>query len=378
MRVLHVHSGNLYGGVEVLLGTIARCSKLCPEMDAEFALCFEGKIATELRKAGATVHILGEVHARNRRQVIRTRQTLSNILSLRQFDAAICHMIWPLALFGVVVRRIKLPLVFWMHDAVTRRSWLSLWAQLVSPDLVICNSHFTALSLKRIFRRVPSETFYYPVMSRAETLNPWQRHKVRSSLITASEAVVILQASRMEPWKGHNVLLEALAEIIDLPQWVCWIAGSPQRRREAVYEQSLRQRVKELGLSHRVRFLEHRSDITQLMQAADIYCQPNVGAEPFGIAFVEAMKAGLPVVTSAAGGPLEIIDKSCGVLVEPKSTASLALHLKALIENEQQRRRLGAAGAHRASALCDPGRQLRRLDAILRRTASSRSAAQEH
>ena len=48
--------------------------------------------------------------------------------------------------------------------------------------------------------------------------------------------------------------------------------------------------------------------VPRLMAAADIYCQPNTTPEPFGIAFVEALAAGVPVVTTAMGGPLEIVD----------------------------------------------------------------------
>ena len=133
----------------------------------------------------------------------------------------------------------------------------------------------------------------------------------------------------------------------------------------------LRARTMELGLGERVRFLGQRSDIAQLLLAADIYCQPNLGAEPFGIALIEAMHAGLPAVTTAAGGPLEILNESCGVLVRRNDAASLAAALETLVKNEGLRRRLGAAGMRRAAQLCHPGRQLRRLDAIIRRAAGA-------
>jgi glycosyltransferase involved in cell wall biosynthesis len=366
MRLLHVHSGNLYGGVETLLNTLACCRGLCSEMCPEFALCFDGRIAAELRQIGTAVHILGEVRARNPLQVIKARRRLLGLLSAGRFDAVICHMLWPLAVFASAVRRTKLPLIFWMHDAVVRRNWLALWAGLSSPDLVICNSQYTASTLGRLFKGVRFETLYYPVATRAEKLQTAQREVLRSRFNTASEAVVVLQASRMEPWKGHVLLLEALARLADVPYWVCWIAGGPQREEEITYAQSLRARAAALGVAERIRFLGQRSDIPQLLAAADVYCQPNLGAEPFGIAFIEAMKAGLPVVAAAAGGPLEILDESNGVLVRPNDPASLAAQLGALIKNEGLRSRLGAAGARRAAQLSDPGTQLRGLQAIIR------------
>ena len=51
MRVLHVSSGNLYGGVETALVALARFRNLCPAMQPEFALCFEGRLSKELANA---------------------------------------------------------------------------------------------------------------------------------------------------------------------------------------------------------------------------------------------------------------------------------------------------------------------------------------
>ena len=48
-----------------------------------------------------------------------------------------------------------------------------------------------------------------------------------------------------------------------------------------------------------------------MMAAADIYCQPNLTAEPFGITFIEALHSRLPVVATALGGTREIVDESC-------------------------------------------------------------------
>ena len=147
MRLLHVSSGNLYGGVEVLLRTLAQCRAVCPEMDPEFALCYDDRIACELRQAGAIVHILGRVRARNVFKITRARRRLVQILNAGAFDAVICHSPWPLAIFGSTARRLELPLACWMHDAIMQRNWLVRWAGFCLPDLVICNSKFTASTL---------------------------------------------------------------------------------------------------------------------------------------------------------------------------------------------------------------------------------------
>ena len=73
--------------------------------------------------------------------------------------------------------------------------------------------------------------------------------------------------------------------------------GGAQRSHEAVYLAELRQAADRAGIGDRVRFLGQRTDVPDLLAAADVFCQPNTGPEPFGIAFVEALYAGLPVVT---------------------------------------------------------------------------------
>ncbi len=91
IRVLHVNSGNLYGGIEVLLVTLARLRGLCPEMAPEFALCFPGRTHDELAAAGVPVHALGGARISRPWTVWRSRRRLREVLKQGRFDAVICH-----------------------------------------------------------------------------------------------------------------------------------------------------------------------------------------------------------------------------------------------------------------------------------------------
>jgi glycosyltransferase involved in cell wall biosynthesis len=364
MRVLHVHSGNLYGGIETLLVTLARHRELSPQMEPHFALCFAGRLSDELQAAGARVHFLGEARVRSWTSVRRARRALGELLRAESFDVALCHSSWSQALFGRVVREAGLPLVFWLHGEAYGRRWLELWARATPPDLALCNSRFTASTLPRLYPRARTETIYCPVPCNGK-VHTNDRAAMRATFGTPEDAVVIVQASRMEPWKGHRLHLKSLALLRDMPNWMCWQVGGGQRAREEKYLEGLKVQAARSGIAERVRFLGERCDIPDLLSAADVHCQPNTGPEPFGITFVEALSAKLPVVTTAIGGACEIVDETCGVLVPPGDTRALAAALRKLIEDDGLRRRLGAAGPARAARLCDTGTQMRKLSAAL-------------
>jgi len=361
IRLLHVYSGNLYGGIETALVALARHRDLCPELTQEVALCFDGRLRRELDATGIRVHGLPAPRASVPHTVARARRALAALLANESFDRVVCHAAWSQAFFGGIIRRAPIPLVFWAHDAVTGRHWTERLARRVPPDFAICNSRFTADALTSIYPDVPSTVLAYAVDLQTPALTPGEVMDIRGSLHTKDDHVVIVQASRMEAWKGHAVLLEALAQLADRRQWVCWIVRGPQRAADSTYADSLRELARRLGIADRVRLVGASTDVPRLLAAADIYCQANIGAEPFGVVFIEALAAGLPVVASAIGGPTDIITDACGRLVPPGDATALSATLRTLVDDGSLRRLLGRAAPRRAQQLCDPPTQIRRL-----------------
>lgn len=358
LRVLHVSSGNLYGGVETALVALARFRHLCPAMEPEFALCFENRLSRELEETGAQVHQLGEVRTRKPWTVWSARANLRALLAKHPFDVVMCHMAWPMAMFGTTARRSGLPLAFWAHDAANGRHWLERWASHVSPDIIIGNSRFTESTLPLLFPNAPCKIVFYPVQPSPPSDAKNCRADIRRALGASDDTVAIIQVSRMEAWKGHHLHLDALAKLKDDSRWMCWMVGGAQRPEEQEYMREIQEKAMRLGIGDRVRFLGQRSDVPSLLAAADVFSQPNLGAEPFGIVFIEALAAGLPVVTTAMGGPQEIIDESCGIVAPPKDADSVAGALRRLIDSADLRARLGQHGPERALQLCDPSARI--------------------
>jgi len=374
MRILRISGGTLYGGIETLLKTYALEQSQCPELQQDFAFGYRSRIYEEIAGTASAAHWLGDVRARYPHRLWRARRRLGRLLDQGSYDAVICHAALPHAMFAPVARRRRLPLVFYLHDWADGRHWVERLARRTRPDLVLCNSAYTARSSSRLWSDVPVEVSYHPVPDRRSTLSAAQRAALRQQLDTPAEAVVVTQVARMEPYKGHLQNLEAMARLKQLPQWVLWIVGGAQRPREVEYLAQLRDRARQLGIAGRVRFAGQRGDVPAVLAASDLFSHPNLGPEPFGIAFIEALYAGLPVVSCALGGALEIVTDRCGILVPPQDIEALSAALGRLIEDPSARAALAHAGAPRAAELCDPRRRIRHEYQLLRQLVQARRA----
>lgn len=365
MKILHLGAGNLFGGIEVNLVTLARHRDACPQLQAEYGFCFEGKVAQELRTVGVPANTFGAVRFSRPWTVLAARRRLAAHLRLHCYHAVICHESWVHAVFAPVVRKCGIKLVFWAHDRPTpNRNWIQRLAQRTPPARVIVNSQYSAGGVGDFFPTVPCQVIYCPVAPLPRTPG-LTREGVRERLATPAGAIVIVQVGRWEPHKGHIKHLEALANLAQIPDWVCWQVGQPQLPIEQAYQDEVRTTADRLGIADRVKFLGWQPDLGDILAASDVYCQPNIRSEPFGISIVEALYSGLPVVASDEAGPAEIITPNCGCLIPPGDVTSLTAALKILLHEPDRRQMLGNEGKSRAAELCDPAQQLQRLAAWL-------------
>ena len=370
LDVLHLSAGNVYGGVERIVSECAISRALCPSMRPSFGVCFEGRLSEEIEASGALCVRLGAARMSRPHTVMKARAELRGVLTASRPDAVICHSSWIAGLAAPVARRAGLPVATWIHDRLSGRTWAERWAALTPPDLLIVNSQYTDETVEALYPGVTHEVVYAPVPRAREGA---ARTDIRAALDVDASTPVVLIVSRFERWKGHPELISALASIQE--PWRLWIAGRPQRADEVEYERQLRSLVDRSGIAARTQFLGERRDVPALMRAADVHCQPNSVAEPFGLTYVEALYAGLPVVTTAVGGALEIVTRDCGVLVPPGDPVALKHALRQLISDPSLRARLGAAGPQRATRLCDPARQLASLADAIGRAVAARGVA---
>ena len=124
---------------------------------------------------------------------------------------------------------------------------------------------------------------------------------------------VLISIGRIVGWKGYQLVIEALQEMKDL-HYI--LIGNGE------YIDTLKNLVKKYKLENRVLFLgsiENKS-LYKYLSMSDVFIQPSIGHEAFGITIVEAMACGLPVVASRNGGIIDIVkDNENGYLFEIKN-----------------------------------------------------------
>lgn len=373
MRLLHLYGGNVYGGVERLLATLAELRGEAPEIEQTFGLCYKARLWYELERAGAAVHDLGEVRASRAWQLRRARERLREWLRRHPADMVLCHSWWAHAVFAPALLETGIAVGLWAHNAASQaashwarpsvHAWLEAWSARRQPHFAIALSAAVAASLSQRYPRVPVLTWRPPVCP-APALDAGGRGRIRAACRTSHTAFVILQTSRLEAMKGHGLLLDALARLPDGVEWVVWFAGGSQRPRERNYLRQLQAQAARLGLEPRVRWLGERDDVGALMRAADLFCHPTTAPEPFGLAVAEALAAGLPVVATRGGGPTELLEPGCGLLTPP-AAVDLAAALQLLMDDAPLRTRMAAAAAAQARRLCNPRAQMRAWQAAM-------------
>jgi glycosyltransferase involved in cell wall biosynthesis len=160
---------------------------------------------------------------------------------------------------------------------------------------------------------------------------------VANSKLGAHDEPVVIVAQRLEPEKDTETALRAWAAS-DLPRkgWELHLAGTGSQ------EPALRHLARELGVGTSCRFLGHVDDIAQRLASARLMLA-TTASEAFGLAVVEAMSCGLPVVAAAGGGHLETLGPVEGAaLFEPRDHLGAAVLLGRLAEDSAGRAAYGA------------------------------------
>ncbi|HEY8217504.1 MAG TPA: glycosyltransferase family 4 protein [Acidimicrobiia bacterium] len=338
IRLLSVQPVAERGGSDHALLRMMR-SLPSDEFECHVVVPSDPPLRDELESAGVTVHVVP----------MERISTSHGIAEWAGYGIG-----WPVAVTRIarLVRRLDIDVVHtnslhswygWAAAGLTRRP--HVWH---AREIVVQSR--TALGFERFLTRYGATRVIAMSQAIAEQLDPSvdavvihevadpaEFHPTRAGRFRArvgipDDAPLAGTASRIDTWKGIDVLLDAWRPVKNArPDAHLVVAGGPVRGKESYFDDLARVAA---ALSD-VHWLGMRDDVPDLFADLDVFVLPSTEPEPYGIVAVEALASGVPVVATDGGGPPEILASAhpgAGRLVPPGDAAALAAAIVEVVD----------------------------------------------
>ncbi|BAY23487.1 group 1 glycosyl transferase [Calothrix sp. NIES-2100] len=334
LKILFLDQSGKPGGAELCLIDIAK-----PYRDRSLVGLFaDGSFKTLLQENKIPVEVLTNqsISVKKDSSFFLGLNSLKQIIPLiikvvkiaRGYDLIYANTQKALVIGAIASFFARRPLVYHLHDILSKEHfsltnrWIAVNLANHLASVVIANSQASQTAfIEAGGRKELTTVIYNGFEPKIYQTDESDIRQLQQELGLVGKFVVG-HFSRLSPWKGQHILIDALAQ--SPPQVTVLLVGDALFG-EQDYVQQLHRQIRVLGLEKRVKFLGFRSDIPQLMAACDLVAHTSTFAEPFGRVIVEAMLCGTPVIASKAGGAMELIKPGInGFLFQPGDSQELA------------------------------------------------------
>jgi glycosyltransferase involved in cell wall biosynthesis len=335
-----------------------------------------GRLVRDIERAGAR-HVVLPLASKNPAIVLANARRLAALIERQKIDIVHARSRAPAWSAMLAARRTDRPFVTTFHNAYgaensLKRQYNSVMAR---GDRVIAISRFVAEHAAATYD-IGEERLR--IIERGIDLDIFNPDRVAAPrIIQLAEAwrlddgvPVVMLPGRLTDWKGHAVLIEALARL-GWHNLCCLFIGAGGAR----YRETLEKQIAVLGLGSVCRFIDHCADMPAAYMLADVVVSASTRPEGFGRVIAEALAMGRPVIATDHGGAREIVERNVtGWLVPPDDAGALADALAdALALEPEQRRVLAKRAIASIGGRFSRGRMTSRTlavyDEILRRRA---------
>jgi glycosyltransferase involved in cell wall biosynthesis len=358
-RILFLDQSGSLGGAELCLLDIAKTYR----DHCSIALFSDGPFRHLLETHDINVQIVGK------KAIALTkdgtlRQSLSAIgetwpritaiaTAARQYDLIYANTPKALVIGAIASLLAQKPLIYHLHDIISPEHFSPINIQLLirlanSRALhIIANSEASRTAFIQSGGKSDCISVIYNGFDPNQyAIDPLLRPQIRNLWNWPKDQFIIGHFSRLSPWKGQHILLEALKYC---PEEIVAVFVGDALFGEDDYRSMLIEKVEALGLGDRVKFLGFQAQVPDLMSACDLITHTSTAPEPFGRVIVEAMLTGIPVIAAGAGGALEIVEHNrTGWLTPPDDAQALAAAITNCYNHRDQTKTLSQAAQTQA------------------------------
>jgi len=352
LTVLQVLPALETGGVE--RGTVEMVQAIVRAGGSALVASAGGRLVADVERAGGT-HITIKLASKNPARIWRNAARLAFLIRAADVDIVHARSRAPAWSAWLACRRTGAKFVTTWHgvyseNAPGKRRYNAVMAR---GERVIAISHFIAARLMSRHHVDPGRLRVIPRGVDPAQFDPAAVSGVRVAKLATEwrlpeGAPVIMLPARLTRWKGHAVLVEALARL--QRRDVCLVlVGADQGR--AKFRKELIARAETLGVANRLRLVGHCDDMPAALMLADVVANPSIEPEPFGRTVIEAQAMGRPVVVTDQGGTAETVDHGVtGWRVPPGDPVALAKVLDEMLALTPPER--AALGARARASVC--------------------------
>lgn len=335
------------GGVEELLLTLS--NNLDDDIDLTIVtLRNKGQIGREIEQSGTTVINMERPGGITPQNVVGTVRALHRLFDRLNPDIVHSYL-WESNFYSRIVATIcRIPVVVISEQNIYRDKQFRHVAfdkllSYVTNRIVACSESVLEFTVQQ--ERIPEDKFtvIYNAIDPRKFEPKRSREEALEDLGINPDATVLITVGSLSEQKGHEFLVQSMAEFDDSRDLHLLIAG------DGGVEANLRKLADDLGVDNRVHLLGNRRDVPDLLGASDVFVFPSLW-EGLPIALVEAMEMGLPVVASDIEPIREVVQDDAGILVPPCDPEALANGIERLLDDPERARKCAETGQQRVEA----------------------------
>ena len=337
------------GGVE--RGTVEVADAIVKNGWKSVVISNGGLLTSQLKRVGATVYEV-PVHRKNPFLWGSARRQIKRILQQEGADIVHVRSRAPAWIALPAANSLGIATVSTVHSKFAPANiFKKIYnGKMLKADRVIAISHFVENEIFTHYGK-SGVAEKLSVIHRGVDLGMFDPKAVNQQRIIAEadrlglpdDKSIIMLPARATSWKGHEILIQALAQLSDKDAILMLLGiedGPP------AYAEKLRAMAVRYGLGGRVRIGAGSRDMPAALMFADVVAMPSIKPEPFGRVAIEALAMGRPVVAFRHGGAVESIDEGrTGWLADPLSVNSLAEALQTALSLTPRKRRALAKDA---------------------------------